>query len=246
MEIFVSLTATLSERVSYAALVVTFLGIWRNFIILHPELNLKNNFIIRETFQDVLLYCHFAVILIPIFSEKYPYLECPLHLIGTDCVEVFFSSNGSIVANKHTYTILDMKRNLKAMNSLNEIRTKNKNKNMKFRKAHSKQDNIWKKQYPEEDRPELETKVHRKLKLYPNKDEIIESWRQGVRMAKDLGRRLRLDVRPRPGDDDNDHDFFFKPFKKFSFLFDCDVMMSETVLEFKEEDTDQLGYNSEN
>ena len=77
MEIFVSLTATLSECVSYAPLVVTFLGIWKKIIVLHPELSLKSNFITRETFQNVLLSCHFAVILIAIFSEKYPYLECP-------------------------------------------------------------------------------------------------------------------------------------------------------------------------
>ena len=47
MEIFVSLTATLSKRVSYVALVATFLGIWENLIILHPEFNLKSNFITR-------------------------------------------------------------------------------------------------------------------------------------------------------------------------------------------------------
>ena len=39
---------------------------------------------------------------------------------------MFFSSNGSFVVNKHTYTILGMKRSLKAMNRLNEIRTRNK------------------------------------------------------------------------------------------------------------------------
>ena len=123
-----------------------------------------------------------------------------MSLTETDCIEVFFSSNGSFVVNKHTYTILDMKTNLKAMNRLNEIRTKNKNINLE---KHTVSRTTYGKQYPEEDRPESEREVHRKLKLYPNKDEISVSWRQGVRMAQDLGRRLGLDVRPRPGDDDN-------------------------------------------
>ena len=126
MEIFISLQANLKERISYAALVTTFLGIWRNYIILHPGLNLKENFITRETFQDVLLSCHFSVMLIGIFAEKYSYLECPLHLTGTDAVEIYFSQNGSFVLNKHTYTILDMKRNLSAMNRLIESNTGDK------------------------------------------------------------------------------------------------------------------------
>ena len=68
VEILVSLKATLYERVKNAATVVTFLDIWQNFIILEPDLNLKNNFLTRETIQDVILSCHAAVTVIAWFS----------------------------------------------------------------------------------------------------------------------------------------------------------------------------------
>lgn len=184
MEIFISMEAGLKERVSYATLVVTFLGIWRNYVILHPNLNLKDNFITRETFQDILLSCHLAVMLISIFGEKYSYLECPLHLTGTDAVEVYFSQNGSFVLNKHTYTIMDMERNLTSMNRLSQIRSCNPN--IALRKAHSKQDNIWIKQYKEEERATLKAEIAMKLRDYPSKDELIERWRAGCQMGKDL------------------------------------------------------------
>ena len=125
MEIFISLTASLYDRIKYAGFVVTFLGIWRNYLIFYPEYDLNTNFITRETFQDIILSCHMAVNLIALFAEKYSYLECALDLTGTDCVETYFSMNGSWVVNKHAYTILDMIRNLKSMNRLSEISSTN-------------------------------------------------------------------------------------------------------------------------
>ena len=75
-------------------------------------------------------------------------MPCYLSLLGTDAVEVFFSLNGSWVINKYTYTILDMMQNLSAMNCLNQIKASSPS--LIFRKAHSKQDNIWAKQYTDE------------------------------------------------------------------------------------------------
>ena len=95
MEIFISLTASLYDRIKYAGFVVTFLGIWRNYLILHPEYDFNTNIITRKTFQDVILSCHMAVNLITLFAEKYSYLECALDLTGTNCVETYFSMNGS-------------------------------------------------------------------------------------------------------------------------------------------------------
>ena len=108
---------------------------------------LKDNFLTRETFQDVLLSTHTAVMVIAWLAEHHPNIPCALPLLGTDAVEVYFSQNGSWVINKYTHTIMDMVRNLTAMNRLNQIRVSNPLLN--FRKAHSKQDNIWEKQYAE-------------------------------------------------------------------------------------------------
>ena len=57
IEIFFSLHASLRERIKYAAFVVLFYCIWRNFIIRTNNLTLKRNFLTRECFQDVLLSC---------------------------------------------------------------------------------------------------------------------------------------------------------------------------------------------
>ena len=64
--------------------------------------------------------------LVALFGEKYSYLECPLYLTGTDCIEVYVSLNGSWIVNKHAHTMFDMIRNLKSMNGLAEIKANNK------------------------------------------------------------------------------------------------------------------------
>ena len=91
MEIFVSLEATLYERIKYAGAVVTFLGIWCNYVVLNPGLTLKDNFLTRETFQDVLLSAHKAVMGISWFAMNHNNIPCYLNLLGTDAVEVYFS-----------------------------------------------------------------------------------------------------------------------------------------------------------
>ena len=48
MKIFISLEASLYERIKYAGKVVTFLGIWRNFVLRNAELNLKENFLTKR------------------------------------------------------------------------------------------------------------------------------------------------------------------------------------------------------
>ena len=145
VEMFVSLKASYYQRIINAGYVVTFLGIWRNHVIRSRGLTLSKNFLSRETFQDLLLSCHFVVILIADFSLHFPYLECPLDRTGEDGCEVFFSLNGSWVQNHHAYTILDMVRNHSSITRIAEINSTNPK--LKLRKSNSKQDNIWDKQY---------------------------------------------------------------------------------------------------
>ena len=54
-EIFFSLHASLRERIKYAAFVATFFSLWRNWILLSNAFSLKQTFLTRECFQDVLL-----------------------------------------------------------------------------------------------------------------------------------------------------------------------------------------------
>ena len=217
METFVSLEATIYERIKYAGAFVTFLGIWRSYVVLNPGLTLKDNFLTRETFQDVLLSAHKAVMVISWFAMNHNNIPCYLNLLGTDAMEVYFSQNGSWVLKKHTYTIFDMMQNLTAMNRLNHIRATNNL--LQFRKAHSKQDNIWGKQYTKERRRELMQSLPDKLKNYPTEEEVISAWKEGMELAKDMARRAGMRGTERNGingdgnnvdnngdDDDNNRD----------------------------------------
>lgn len=125
--------------------VTTFLGIWRNSIVLANALTLSQHFLSRETFQDLPLSCHFAVVLIADFALNYPYLECSLDRTGGDGCGVCFSLNGSWVQNHHAYTALDMVRNHRSMTRIAEISSSNDR--LKFKRANYKQDNIWESQY---------------------------------------------------------------------------------------------------
>ena len=199
MEIFVSLRASLEERIANAGYVVHFLGIWRNYIIMSEDLCLLVNFISRETFQDVLLSCHFAVMLIIDFAENYPYLECPLQRTGTDGCEVFFSENGSWVKNRHAYSILDMVRNHAAMTRLAEIKAGNER--LHFRRAHSKQDKIWEKQYDVGERDQ-----RCDLRDYPTRREALQAWRRGARKARDVAYKTGMaPINYDENDSDDDH-----------------------------------------
>ena len=111
-EIYLSFTATLLERIMYASYVVNFLRIWRLWVHKTGHLTLKENFVSRETFQDVSLACHHAVLIIKAtrdFAAQHP--VC-LERTGTDVCEDYFSANGSFIMNKHNFTITDMFRNL--------------------------------------------------------------------------------------------------------------------------------------
>ena len=233
-EIFFSLHASLRDRVKYAAFVVTFYSLWRNWIIVTDGLVLKERFLTRECFQDVLLSCHFAVILISFFRDEHSDIECPLDLTGTDCCERYFSENGSFVQNKHNYTFLDMHTNLGHMNRIQEIRAVNND--IKFPKRNHNNDFIWDKQFPQERRSK-----ECDLKDYPSPQEVIKAWREGVDMAKNLSRRLGMcpdaDVDGYDGDDhdsdasDDKKEWFDKPMEFIDFKESLKGMVTEEELE---------------
>ena len=121
VEIFCSLSLTLLERVQYASTVVNLLIIWRSWIHHSPDLHLKENFITRQCYTDVILSCHAVVLHIKaarMFSPSHPMLS----KTGSVCCEDYFSYNGSWVMNIHTYSFADMSETLSKMNLINQIR----------------------------------------------------------------------------------------------------------------------------
>lgn len=112
VEIYLSTAASLLERVTYASCVVNFLRIWRLWVHKTGHLTLKENFVSRETFQDISLACHHAVLVIKATRDFAPSHPVCLRRTGTDVCEDYFSANGSFILNKHNFTITDMYRNL--------------------------------------------------------------------------------------------------------------------------------------
>lgn len=89
MEIFCNSIASLKTRVKYAAIVTHFLAIWFNYVQCQPQLSLRKNFITCETYVDVLMACHFAVLLISYMRANFGQQECCLDLTCSDVVKDF-------------------------------------------------------------------------------------------------------------------------------------------------------------
>ena len=174
--------------------------------------SLKQNFLTRECFQDVLLSCHFVVILISYFRDEHPDLECPLHLTGSDCCERFFPENNSFVHNLHNYTFLDMHTNLGHMNRLEEIKATNPDIKFPIRKHNN--DFIGDKQFAQDQRKRVCD-----LKNYPSKEEVVCAWKEGVEMAKQLARKLGMhpDSNEHGDETSDDYKWFYKRMEYVDF-----------------------------
>ena len=107
ISIFLSREISWQTRIQRAGYVITFLRLWRLQITNHPDLRRNTHFITNQAFKDVLLSCHFVVLLIKYYALNYPGQSIPFHLTGTDVCEEFFSSLGSWNLNKRTYTVLE-------------------------------------------------------------------------------------------------------------------------------------------
>ena len=103
--IFMSKGLGFRERIRRAAYVATYLRLWRQWIKLSPVLTYKKNFLTSECFKDVLMSCHFAVLLIKYFAEWHPGVPLPMERTGTDACEEYFSMLGGWNMNKRTYTV---------------------------------------------------------------------------------------------------------------------------------------------
>ena len=206
VEIFCSSVASLKTRVKYAAIVTHFLGIWFNYVQRQPQLSLRKNFITRETYVDVLISCHFAVLLISYMRANFGQQECHLDLTGSDVLKDFWSKNGQWVGNHHNYNFSDLRRNSSHMIRLEQIRVDPLAP--EFAKPHPKQESIWDRQY-------TDGFMKAPLDDYPTPESVVDAWRDGRSAAQDLVRSVDMapnDTCEHEGgddgrnDDDDDHD----------------------------------------
>ena len=109
--------------------------------------------------------------------DNYPDVECCLDRIGSDCVEDFWSMNGSWVVNKHTYSYADMFQNLGSIQLLEEIRATPNGPVFKY-KSHKKQEIIWHKQQINPDKQNAD------FLAYPSAQQVKKAWREGKCQAR--------------------------------------------------------------
>ena len=70
--IFMSKRLSYAERIRRAAYVVTYLRLWRQWVKHQRDFNVRQHFITLEAFKDVLMSCHFAVLLIKYYAQRLP------------------------------------------------------------------------------------------------------------------------------------------------------------------------------
>ena len=183
VDIFLSTTAPLLSRIENASYVANFLRIWRSWVVSSKAHKLSESFISRETYIDILISCHFSVLLILLTRDFSPDQPVNFAKSGSDVCEDFFSANGSFIVNKHTYSFLDMIRNSKRMSRLSEITSHG---GLVMNKRHKKQESIW--TAGQESNTEVDAAI---LKQYPSNDQVVVSWDNGLKMAqKDMCRLL--------------------------------------------------------
>ena len=95
----------------------------------------------NQCFLDIQLSCHFVVLLIVHFRDRYPHLSVPLHLTRSDSCEIFFSKIRGMVEMEQAYDFCEMFNCANTMNNLATI--KYVENGLKFGRLHNKMTNVW-------------------------------------------------------------------------------------------------------
>jgi hypothetical protein len=90
--------------------------------------------------------CHFIVLLILHFRDKYAHLPVPLHLAGSDSCKVFFSKIEGMVGLERAYDFHEVVGTAHTLNHLSSIEYAENG--LQFGRAHKKMENIWHKLHP--------------------------------------------------------------------------------------------------
>ena len=98
-------------------------------------------FISNQCFLDIQMSCHFVVLLICHFRDRFPELPVPLHLTGSDSCEIFFSRIGGMVGQERAYDFHELVNTANTLNHLSAIEYGENG--LKFGKLHNKMENIW-------------------------------------------------------------------------------------------------------
>jgi hypothetical protein len=181
-EMFQSRTCALERRIESAAYVSTYLLLWQGWAkqfapeynalsATERELTADEVYISQEAKVDVLLSCHFVVLLIKVFRDEFSHLPIPFWKLGSDVCEDLFSSLGSFVMNKRTYTVCEAVQTLRTKLRVSLAGYTHGIKPGKRRGGRRT--------------PFDEETAHAGNQLkYPTDDEIARAWRRGVAQAR--------------------------------------------------------------
>jgi hypothetical protein len=172
--------------VTLAAFVIHLLRLLRLHVVSTPGLNLKLNFFSRQTYQQVILSCHSAVLLIRAVRDINPQLLAYLAASGSDCCETLFSmiaGFGSLATNRRTCTLLEGIMALSDANTLQLYRAAN----LDFGSRHHKAD-VDVRKHEDQDKPDANLADHKDDAAYK------EAWAAGLEKAEAKARDLRIAV----------------------------------------------------
>jgi hypothetical protein len=213
IDIFASPSLDLRSRLVLASKVSFFFRLWKLWFKYgdHSVLgntasfSVKENFISQQSFIDVQLSCHFAVLLICHFRDKYSHLPVPLHLTGSDSCEIFFSKIGGMVGLERAYDFHEL---VNTANTVNRLAAVEYGANgLKFNRVHNKMTNVWADLHPLA--PEELPCDLGNYSLITTNDDVIAALKEGLKEAQRLLRALNMG--PRPGANAQSSRWFISP-----------------------------------
>eukprot|EP00112_Aurelia_sp_Birch-Aquarium-sp1_P001683 Seg1182.1 transcript_id=Seg1182.1/GoldUCD/mRNA.D3Y31 product="hypothetical protein" protein_id=Seg1182.1/GoldUCD/D3Y31 len=183
VDIFFSPALTNENRVRYASCVANFLSLWHNYISGVKDLTLKENFITRESFTDIVISCHFIILLMCEFRDHFPDQPLDLSLTGSQCLEDLFSEMVSWNMNKHTFSGMEALRTLRSIATMQKIKAA---PDAPHYSRSSKQEDIWYMQY-------LKVPyINPTLNEFPDDIRMEELWKQGLQDAQEMAWKVGI------------------------------------------------------
>jgi hypothetical protein len=190
IDIFLSVTLGLRERVVLASKVFFFFKLWKLWLK-HGDHSVGGNirnlstqeaFVSNQCYLDIQLSCNFVVLFIKYFRDFFGHLVVLLHLIGSNSYEIFFSKVGGMQGMERAYDFHEL---LGCANTINYLaRIEYRDNGLKFNRQHNKQKNIWGTLHPlVEGQPPVD------LDDYSNictDNDLVLALKQGLREAQSL------------------------------------------------------------
>ena len=129
IDIFALPVLDVRRRIVLASKVSFFFRLWKlwfthgNHAVGNNSVTFKpaESFVSQQCYLDVQLPCHFVVLLVKHFRDKYPHLPVPFHLTGSDSCEIFFSKIGGMNGMERSCDFHDLVNTTKTLNRLSGV-----------------------------------------------------------------------------------------------------------------------------